>query len=246
MIRPPHWRRLRSPILRLGWREALAAGIGLVRRHGRGLALLFAGVLLPMWGFAELADEVHEGDVFPFDRPLLELAQAVSNETLDRLFLRMSDIGYGKGVIPASVLLVVALAARRYRRSAFAAIALGGSALLNMATTLFFARERPALWESIVAEQTYSFPSGHAMGSMALATACLLLAWPTKWRTPVVVATLILVPMIGLSRVYLGVHYPSDILAGWVAAAGWVSGCYVLMFGWPRLRRRLAGSAPAG
>ena len=97
----------------------------------------------------------------------------------------------------------------------FAAFATGGSALLNLAAKQAFARDRPSLWESIAPEHNYSFPSGHAMGSMTLAVALVLLAWNTRWRWPVVAAMAVFVPMVGLSRVYLGVHYPSDILAGW-------------------------------
>src|SRR5690606_20385315 len=104
---------------------------------------------------------------------------------------------------------------RRFRESIFAAAALGGSALLNIATKQFFARARPALWESIAPETSYSFPSGHAMGSMTLAVVLVLLAWPTRWRWAALAAMAFFVAMVGLSRMYLGVHYPSDILAGW-------------------------------
>src|SRR3546814_8426441 len=93
--------------------------------------------------------------------------------------------------------------------------ATGGSGLLTVVAKQAFARDRPSLWESIAPEHNFSFPSGHAMGSMTLAAVLVLLAWPTRWRWPVVAAMAVFVPMVGLSRVYLGVHFPSDILAGW-------------------------------
>src|SRR3546814_10222629 len=68
------------------------------------------------------------------------------------------------------------------------------------------------------------------MGSMTLAAVLVLLAWPTRWRWPVVAAMAVFVPMVGLSRVYLGVHFPSDILAGWAAALAWAAGAYLLVF----------------
>lgn len=213
-----------------GSRE-LRAGRSFLRRHGRLLLLLFAGVLLPLWGFAELADEVHEAEAFGFDEPLLGLARSLAHEGFDRWFLLFSGLGYEYGVVPFDIALVLLLAWRRqFRESIFAAAALGGSALLNLATKQVFARARPALWESIAPETSYSFPSGHAMGSMTLAVVLVLLAWRTRWRWPVLAAMGLFVPMVGLSRVYLGVHYPSDILAGWAAASVWAVGCYGLAF----------------
>lgn len=206
-------------------------GRSFLQRHGRQLVLLFAGLLLPLWGFAELADEVHEAEVFPFDEPILRVAQAMASDGFDQWFLLFSKLGYEYGVVPLDIALVVALASkRRFRESIFAAAALAGSALLNLATKQLFARARPMLWESIAPEQTYSFPSGHAMGSMTLAVVLVLLAWPTRWRWFTVGAMGFFVAMVGLSRIYLGVHYPSDILAGWAAATAWAMGCYGLMF----------------
>ncbi|MGJ4730047.1 phosphatase PAP2 family protein [Luteimonas sp. SDU101] len=214
-----------------GWgRDAAAASSGFLRRHGLRLALLFGGVLLPFWVFLELADEVHEAEAIPFDEPLLLYAQSIASLSLDRVFLFFSEIGYAWGVVPVDIgLVLVLLARRRWREGLFAAVATGGSALLNMAAKRLFSRERPALWDSIAPEATFSFPSGHAMGSMTLALVLVLLAWPTRLRWWVVAAMLVFVPMVGLSRVYLGVHYPSDILAGWAAAALWTVGAWLLL-----------------
>ena len=121
------------------------------------------------------------------------------------------------------------LALRRWREATFAAVAFAGSALLNLGTKQFFQRDRPTLWESIAPEDTFSFPSGHAMGSMTLAVTVVLLAWPTRWRWPVALMAVFTL-LVGYSRVYLGVHFPSDILAGWMAGAAWVVGAYLALF----------------
>ncbi|MEN5187440.1 phosphatase PAP2 family protein [Luteimonas sp. TWI596] len=219
-------------------REAAHETGGLLRRHGWKLMLLFAGVLLPMWGFMELADEVHEAEAIPFDEPLLLYANQMAREGFDRVFLFFSQIGYARGVVPVDIgLVVLLLALRRWRDGLFAALATGGSALLNLGTKQLFARDRPSLWASIAPEATYSFPSGHAMGSMTLALVLVLLTWPTRARWWTVAAMVVFVPMVGLSRIYLGVHYPSDILAGWAAASAWVVGVYLLLYHSP-LRRR--------
>ena len=206
-------------------------GAAFLRRHGLRLLLLFIGLLLPLWGFAELVDELREGEPFVFDEPILVLAHEMATAGFDRAFLVFSALGYQWGVVPFDIALVVILALRRRAREGlFAGLALGGSALLNLMTKQLFARERPSLWESIAPETSFSFPSGHAMGSMTLAWVCLLLAWRTPWRWPVLIVVSLFTVMVGLSRVYLGVHYPSDILAGWTAASVWAVGCFFLVF----------------
>ncbi|HZH43048.1 MAG TPA: phosphatase PAP2 family protein [Lysobacter sp.] len=202
-----------------------------LRRSWLRLTLVFVGVLLPMWAFAELADEIHERETIGFDEPVLLFAREIGTPALDRFFVLVSWIGYAWGVVPFDIALVLLLALwRRYREAMFAALALGGSGLLNVLTKHVFARERPSLWESIAPETTFSFPSGHAMGSATLAWVLLLLSWPTRWRWPVLLAMATFVLLVGFSRVYLGVHYPSDILAGWAAASTWAVAVYLIVF----------------
>lgn len=202
-----------------------------LRRHGWRLLLVFIGLLLPLWGFAELADEIREQEAIPFDEPILRLAHELAREGFDHFFVLMSKVGYLYGVVPFDIALVLVLALlRRFREATFAAFALGGAALLNIAVKHGFARQRPSLWESIAPEATYSFPSGHAMGSATLACVLILLTWDTRWRWPVLAIALTFTITVGLSRVYLGVHYPSDILAGWAAALVWAFACYLLLF----------------
>lgn len=206
-------------------------GAAFFRKYRLRLLLLFVAVLLPLWGFAEIADEVREAEPFPFDDPILLIAHEMAWEGFDEAFVLFSELGYQWGVVPFDIALVLVLALRRHAREAlFAVIALGGSALLNLATKQLFARDRPSLWESIAPEITYSFPSGHAMGSMTLAWVCLLLVWRTPWRWPVVIVAFAFTVLVGLSRVYLGVHYPTDILAGWAAASVWAGCSFFLVF----------------
>ncbi len=212
-------------------REEHRVTTDLLHRHGWRLLLVFIGLLLPLWGFAELADEIHEQEAIAFDEPILHFAHGLATPGLDRFFVALTDIGYLHGVVPFDISLVlVLLALRRWRSAMFAAIALAGSGLLNVGTKLVFARDRPSLWESITPELTYSFPSGHAMGSATLAWVLVMLAWRTRWRWPVIVVALPFVLLVGFSRVYLGVHFPSDILAGWAAASMWAVVSYLVVF----------------
>ncbi|MFC5577635.1 phosphatase PAP2 family protein [Lysobacter niabensis] len=222
-------------------------GAAFLRRHGLRLLLLFIGLLLPLWGFAELVEELREGEPFVFDEPIQVFVHDLATAGFDRVFLLFSALGYQWGVVPFDIALVVILAiTRRAREGLFAGLALGGSALLNLMTKQLFARERPSLWESIAPETSFSFPSGHAMGSMTLAWVWVLLAWRTPWRWPVVIAMLLFTVIVGLSRVYLGVHYPSDILAGWTAASVWAVGCFFLVFRHDRHPWDASGWAVAG
>ena len=202
----------------------------LLKHHGWRIALLFMGLLMPMWVFAELADEVHEMEQLAFDDPVLLRAHALAGPGLDGFFIVVSKLGY-QGVIALDIAIVILLLGiRHWRGATFAAVAFCGSALLNLGTKQFFRRDRPTLWESISPEDTFSFPSGHAMGSMTLAATAILLTWPTRWRWPMLALATAFVLLVGYSRVYLGVHFPSDILAGWMAAMAWVVGVYLALF----------------
>ncbi len=209
----------------------LAAIASVLRGNLGRIVLLFVGLALPLWLFAELADEVHEMEELVFDDALLLRLNAMATPARDAFFLAVTRIGYQYGVIPGDILVSLALfALRRWREAVFASLSFAGSALLNMATKQVFQRERPSLWESIAPESTFSFPSGHAMGSITLAAVLVLLAWPTRWRWPVLVAAVAFTLLVGVSRIYLGVHYPSDILGGWAAGLAWVVGLYLVLF----------------
>ncbi|KAF1721292.1 phosphatase PAP2 family protein [Pseudoxanthomonas wuyuanensis] len=237
--------------MRVAPAEAVAQGRRIIaaifRDHGLRIALLFFGLLVPLWVFVELADEIHELETFYFDEPLLWGANGMAAPLLDRTAVAVSAIGYQYGVVPLDSLIVLALLyARRWREAVFAGVSFAGSALLNLATKQFFQRDRPSLWESIAPETTFSFPSGHAMGSMSLAMVAILLAAPTRWRWPALLLAGLFVLAVGASRVYLGVHYPSDILGGWAAGMAWVAGVYLLLYGvhrrpWHPLPRRSGG-----
>ena len=200
--------------------------------HRLRLIILFAGVLIPLWIFGELAEDVIERQRFGFDVPILLFLHNRATPLLDQIMLFFSLIGYRFGVVPVDILVFLFfLQRRRWGDLLFWTIAVGGAALLNLAAKHSFGRVRPDLWLSIAPETTFSFPSGHAMGSMALVAAVVVLTWPTRWRWLVLILGAIFVLMVGMSRVYLGVHYPSDILAGWTASLAWVIGVSLVLYG---------------
>jgi undecaprenyl-diphosphatase len=206
-------------------------------RQGGRIALVLAGIVLPLGGFAALVDGLHDGQAFAFDIPILRAVHALSNSTLDHAFLVVTALGYGWGVLPADGILLLWLAwTGRAREAVFASVAIVGALALDLAIKHAFARGRPSPWAALVHESSYSFPSGHAMASMTLAWVVALLCWSGStrlgWtiRWPATLAAAAFVLLVGVSRLYLGLHYPSDILAGWTVASAWVVSIHAITF----------------
>lgn len=201
-------------------------------RH-RARLLLFFGVLLPLLAFGLIADDVVRRQAFAIDHVLPLWLHARAGPGLDRAMLVLSFIGSVRVMAPLDVIVALVLAwRRRWRDAGFWALAVGGAALLNVVVKHVVQRVRPDYWVSIAPEASFSFPSGHAMGSMAFAVALIVLAWPTRARGAALLGGALFVVLVGLSRVYLGVHFPTDVAAGWAASCAWVIGVQ-LVLRWP-------------
>jgi membrane-associated phospholipid phosphatase len=193
--------------------------------------VLFVCVLGPLFGFGVLAEDVMEKKLFFFDGPILQLMHQHASAMLDSIMIFSSRAGSALVLVP----LIVLIAAWLYRRGDRARIwfwllSTAGAGLLNLLAKYSFARARPTLWKSILPETTYSFPSGHAMASMAVSAALICLIWhQTRWRWFALACAALFVLMVGSSRIYLGVHYPSDVMAGWLASLAWVTGLALLL-----------------
>lgn len=194
------------------------------RRRWTVLVIAWALVLLPLAGFATLAEDVAGGGVLPFDAPVMLWLHARSRPGFDLLARIATELG-GLVAVPVVALLLAGLLWRRGRGRAAVLIGASvlGSALFNTVLKLLFRRSRPDFWRHLVVENSWSFPSGHAMALASLALAGVVLTWRTRRRWPVVAVAAVYVTVVGLSRMYLGVHYPSDVLAGWCVAAAWVA-----------------------
>ncbi len=200
------------------------------QRQRWNLLLLFVGILLPLFLFGHLADEVLEKESLFFDAPVLFYLHSHANATFDTLMLFFTRAGSAMVLLPFDVVLGLILLRRLQRfQAVFWIVAVGGTAMLNLSAKHLYGRSRPGLWVASVQETTYSFPSGHAMHSMAVVAALIALSWHTQWRLPTIVLGTAFVAMVGLSRVYFGVHFPSDILAGWAASLAWVTGVHFIV-----------------
>jgi undecaprenyl-diphosphatase len=209
----------RAEILRwLADRLTLAAAVWLAA----GLALS----TFVVWAFAELADVVAEGESRRFDRTVLLWIHEHSPGWLEGPMRLVTALGYYWVVLPLLAVAAVIFYRKGWRLSAVTlCISTAGSVLLTTVLKTVFQRARPELFDSSYTASFYSFPSGHATVAVGFYGALtLILAYRLQGfaRWAVAAFGILLVLLIGFSRLYLGVHYPTDVLAGYLAAPLWV------------------------
>ncbi|HZG40860.1 MAG TPA: phosphatase PAP2 family protein [Nodosilinea sp.] len=188
---------------------------------------LFAGALVLTTGVF-LARILLLDWLRPLEKSCLLMLKARATPMLDRAMTAVTWLAQGEVTIP--VLLVVG-SILVYRDRAIAAlvlaIGLSGSWLLNGIFKSFFRRERPDLWASSKRPLDYSYPSGHAMSAISfygLLAADLSAGLSIPLAITAALA-LVVTLGVGFSRVYLGVHWPTDVLSGWVAGGIWLGVC---------------------
>lgn len=199
--------------------------------------------------FAKIAEEMIEGDLYSFDRSiLLALRQAGDpSKPLGPLWLQTAARDVTSLGSPAVLTLITVAAlgflslTRQWIEALFVLGSICGGSAVSFALKDLVQRPRPDLAAAAVQTQTYSFPSGHAfLSAVAFLTLGALLARVQRrdevkiYLLSVAIAITVLV---GMSRVYLGVHWPTDVLAGWCAGAAWAILCW-LIAEWLRMPRR--------
>ena len=200
-----------------------------LRAYKMLLLALRAGLVLPWVVFVNVAEDIWESGGFIGDKRILTFLHAHATPALDRLALALTAAGDPLPMGVLAVLLTIGLAVWGTRQKAwFFGLSVGGAMALNLLVKVLFARPRPSLWLSLKPAFYYSFPSGHAMGAAAVATALGFLLWQRRGQWPGWVLGALFALAVGWSRVYLGVHFPSDVLAGWTGAVGWVAGLHLL------------------
>lgn len=195
---------------------------------------------LGIWGFMELADEIGEDETHKLDRALLlalrsrdDVSDPIGPLWFEELVRDVTAFG-GTGplvfITVAAILYLVLL--RKYRTSLFVLLALGGGQLASSLLKLAFDRARPDLVPHGMHVYTASFPSGHAMMAAVtwLTLGALLARTEARRRLKAyfILLAVIVTILVGISRVYLGVHWPSDVLGGWIAGSSWAALCWGL------------------
>lgn len=206
------------------WQAGVRLG-AFVLRHPWSIGLTLGSV----WFFVELASEVREDELGPVDEAVAQAVMAWRGY-VDLPMLALTEFGSGVGMalLATAGVFVSALRGRR-REAIFLTVAGLGTGLLNWALKLGFHRARPDAMLRYVVDTpaSFSFPSGHAMGSAGVLASVVVVAiasgLPRAYRVPVALVSALLALGVALSRVYFGVHYPSDVLGGQLAACAWVS-----------------------
>ncbi len=215
--RMPSGKASRGPL-----RSQVAAPIGTATLTVLVGFLALAGCLILL---GSLAEDIRSQEVNALDTLATPFLHGLASPGLDQVMILITTLGSNLVIPPLFVLTVAWLAwLRRPREGLFLAIASGGSLVLNETMKLFFHRARPQLpWAQVPPD--YSFPSGHTMNSLVFYVALAVVLWSVCGRRVGLVAVTVAIGLsllIGLSRIYLGAHYFTDVAGGLLAGTVWL------------------------
>lgn len=211
-----------------------------LRRIDSRILLVFVVLVPALVAFGKLASEMMEGDTLAFDRWLLIHLRTPADPSVpigpDWLHEAMVDFtALGGGAVLTLITLLAAgylLARRKAAMALFLTVAIAAGGILNTLLKYGFVRERPDVVPHLVEVSSASFPSGHAMNSAVvyLTLGALLARSMGDWRIRgyLLMVSMLLVILIGFTRIYVGVHWPTDVLAGWAVGAAWAILCSVV------------------
>lgn len=216
--------------------------------HEFRILLVLGVVLVGVWGFVELSEMVSAGSTRSIDTAILvalrnpvDQGRGVGPVWMGEIMRDITALG-GTAVLSLLSLSVIGYLAllRRYDLALLVLISVGGAMALNYVLKLGFDRPRPDLVPHLMEVYQSSFPSGHSMASAAtyLTLGAMLARVQPRLRLKVYFLALAIFVMVlvGFSRVYLGVHWPTDVLGGWAAGTVWALVCWLLAW-WISLRR---------
>ena len=204
------------------------------------LLVLLAMFALGLFMFLRIATEVSEGETMTMDRAILlglrvpgRPGEPIGPQWLVKAMTEITALGGGTILTLLTILVAAYLvAARRPATAAFVVGAVSGGAILSAVLKNFFERPRPELVGHLVSATSASFPSGHAMNSavtyLTLGTMLAETEDSQAVRIYLIGAAILLTFVVGFSRIYLGVHWPTDVAAGWCVGSVWALGCSLL------------------
>ena len=219
------------------------------RRDSRLLIAFLVGAAI-LFGLVKLASEVLEGDIFAIDKYIMHGLRTAGDPSvligphwLQTAMIDFTALGGSPVLTLVTVLAAGSLIAmRKYDMAGFVILSVSCGAVLSGAIKSFFVRPRPEIVPHLVEVTSSSFPSGHAMNSaIVYLTLAVLLARSEANRHIqfyLIGAAICLTLLVGTTRVFLGVHWPSDVLAGWVVGATWAALCS-LAAKWLQQRRAI-------
>lgn len=184
------------------------------------ICILFTGF------FAYIARSIHLQTISSFDEPIIDFVQSAEASGLTSIMKLFTNIGSTTSVTLLAILTLGVLLWKKYRAQAVLfTIVLVGTGILNQVLKLIFKRERPD-FNRLIDIGGYSFPSGHTMMAFSLYTVLAYIVWrnlkTTGSRIAIAIVAIFMIVMIAVSRIYLGVHFPSDIVGGILASSVWL------------------------
>ena len=189
------------------------------------VAIGFVGLLASLLVLGSIAEGVRAQEVFALDTWATPFLHGIASPGLDFLMLRLTDIGSSLVIVPLfAVAVALLIRKRRYGAALFLGVASGGSLVLNGAMKVLFERPRPQLDYARVLPD-YSFPSGHTMNALTFYVALALILWSVfghRIGVTALVIVLVLSVGVGVSRIYLGYHYLTDVVGGILAGIAWL------------------------
>jgi len=197
------------------------------KRLGLRLVVGLTAAAATLFLFARLASETLEGDARQFDDWSRSAIHQFASPALTSVMRIVTALGEPSLLFGLSLITAIGFAiAKRYRAMLLLVATMVGATVLDQVLKLSFHRARPEPFFEIPSPSSFSFPSGHALASFCFySTITVLISRRTAYRSVRVVTwalAVLLVLLIGLSRIYLGVHYATDVLAGYSAAFIWV------------------------
>jgi undecaprenyl-diphosphatase len=213
----------------------------LIRKSGLDeikILLIVLSAVIGLLIFISIANEVVEGETQHFDNYILkslrepnDISQPIFPEWVTDAMKDITSLGSATIIILFTLMITgYLLLQKKYSLLLFILAATLGGALINLGLKEFVGRARPTEVTHLLEENSLSFPSGHSMMSaIVYLTQATLLTMIEKNRRAkffIISVALILTILIGLSRIYIGVHYPTDVLAGWIAGISWALLCW--------------------
>ena len=197
------------------------------RLIGVTMVLGLVAALIAMAVVSWLAEEMLAGETAAFDRAVSAAVHSLASPAATEVMWFASRFGGPSQLVVIAVVVLAIFAWRRWFRGVvLLLVTLGGAGLLDVILKLSFRRQRPNPLFDYPLPESYSFPSGHALFSFVFfGSAAVLLAHRISshaLRVLVFVVAALLIGLIGISRIYLNVHHPSDVVAGYLVALVWV------------------------
>lgn len=194
------------------------------------LALGFGAIVFGAWVFAEIAEAMQaEAALGAADQTVVDLLRSSVPATAVRAFALVTLLANTETLVVLCALVTGALLVKRHFGLALGWIAaLAGNGLLNVTLKQVFARVRPVHDDGLVVAHGFSFPSGHSSGAVVaygMLAYVALRFLPQRWHLPVVLFAVALAFSIGASRMFLRVHFASDVIAGFASGTAWLAVC---------------------